>query len=710
MQIVKKQWLALGLALGTLVSCSQDSSEPNSSDQVRRGETVSFSLNAEVSVDDPSLRAIDYKLGNNANGELVPMPQFTEGQEVEVHTILKSSNGASVAKTLKWRYDASKKKLVLKRNDGHSITVSGFNNDAGVKWYVSGLIGGVLIDGTTRVSFAGERVLKGVEGNAGDIVGSLKVPYAFGWTELSIDTSSARDTDDSHKYASVSPSVGVKFSPRGALIAYKLGNAQTAGSYTFSPTGFTVNSNVWGDQGEFELDTTIPASNPEGTMPIWSESASCGKTIYYTFAGGHEPSAIAHNSLAGKTYYAWVIPHEEQPTTSEVRVMLKGASSRPETATYKDYTKTYFTDYAPKATGAQGKVSHGRVHRLTAKATDRLVLPIEYVTEYNLAGGDGLTATITLPNQFNPDLTIQPDGTQGALRFASSHSNDQSGYYNWYKRAGVHDATYNPNTLDLSAATLIDTDGSSVALNSKYFVPTQEDWWGVFPSFFPVSMDDDYNPTPIRHENLALRVGDNLVRQSFLGKVRPYESVERNESGDIVMSASYAIRFTDRKCSYPEPNPEFRDQISYPSASGDVLKCAYRYRRIGSRQYWAYADSWTNNTNMTNHYVIDVVYLGEEDTPSSLDTISDEIWWEAKEREGAVISRIFPASGIVVDRTGRGTFALSSRGRSSALGSTSFLNASLSRNVLGNYINIQTEYYTEKSVAVPIRLFYRSIK
>lgn len=298
MQRMIKQWLIFGLAVGVFASCSQEGNEPNSTAEIG-GETVSFSLSAEVSVDDPSLRAIDYKLGSNANGELVPMPQFTDKQEVEVHTILKSSNGAVAAKTLKWRYSAASKKLVLSQNDGHSITVSGFNNDNGVKWYVSGLIGGELIPNTTRVTFAGERVLKGVDGNEGDIVGSLNVPYAFGWTELTINTSDARDTDDSHKYALVPPTANVKFVPRGSLIAYKLGNAQTSGSYTFSPKGFTVASNAWGDQGEFELSTDIPTANPETSLPLWTES-SCGANMYYTFADGHTPSVIAHNATVNK--------------------------------------------------------------------------------------------------------------------------------------------------------------------------------------------------------------------------------------------------------------------------------------------------------------------------------------------------------------------------------------------------------------------------
>lgn len=231
-----KCWLALGLALGAFASCSDDRSEPNDSAQ-RGGEKVSFSLNAEVSVDDPSLRAIDYKLGNNANGELVPMPQFTDGQEVEVHTILQSSSGRAVAKTLKWRYNKAKHKLVLRQNDGHSLSISGFNNDGGVKWYISGMIGGTLIPNTTQVAFEGERVLKGVDGNIGDVIGSLNVPYSFGWTELTINTGTPREINGSHRYAEVPAGSGVKFSPLGALIAYKLGNAQSVGDYTFTPKG-----------------------------------------------------------------------------------------------------------------------------------------------------------------------------------------------------------------------------------------------------------------------------------------------------------------------------------------------------------------------------------------------------------------------------------------------------------------------------------------
>lgn len=77
MKKVSKLWLMFGLVAGILTSCSQDKIEPSSTAYVSE-EAISVSLNAEVSLDDPNLRAIDYRLGNNSSGELVPMPQFVD--------------------------------------------------------------------------------------------------------------------------------------------------------------------------------------------------------------------------------------------------------------------------------------------------------------------------------------------------------------------------------------------------------------------------------------------------------------------------------------------------------------------------------------------------------------------------------------------------------------------------------------------------------
>lgn len=624
------------------------------------GETVTLSLSAEVSVDADEARALNHKLGANANGEVVPMPVFSDGELVDVHTILKSSTGTAVAKTLKWKYVASKKKLVLSQSDGHDITVSGFNNDSGVKWYISGLIGGDLAG--TKVEFMGTRVVKGVDGNAGDALGSMSVPYAFGWTELTINTSSPKDGNNSHKYAEVPTSKNVKFKPMGSMLAVKLGTNQPAGSYTFTPKGFTISSNAWGDQGSFELNTTIPSTNPHTSLPTWKES-SCAGSMYYTFASGEEPGTIAHNQTTGKTYYVWVISHTTQPTAAaDVRVMLKGESSRPETVTYKDYTNTWFTDYTTKA-GTQGKVTQGKVHPLTAKASHRVALPIEYVTEYNLAGGEGLTATVaagaTTGYLNSPQIGgIQPAGVTGPLRFATSHDNDQSGYYNWYKIAGRHHADYNPDTRNLQA----EVDATFGA--DKYYMPTIEQWWGVYPAVWPWGImrrpwqatNEELNTT----EWAGIGLGGDILRQTYesdysRGFTSPYGS-----NDDENNAVFYAIRFQSRtrsctpithKWGYDATTGEQKPYI-YPSAPDNSMKCAYRFTRVGGRASWeAYGST---AINLTNQFIVDVVYLGEEATPTELATISDELWWSTKKSQDKVFSKIFPAAGEITPTGGLG--------------------------------------------------------
>lgn len=599
------------------------------------------------------MRAINYKLGKNTDGQLIPMPQFTDNQSVEVHTILKSSNGVYKAQTLTWRYDLKTNKLILKK-DTHSISIPGFNNDAGVKWYISGIIGGTLAPGTTQVSFKGTRVLQGTEGNEGDIIEGLDVPYTFGWTELSIDTKSSKDNNGSYLYAYIKEGSQIKFSPRGALIAYKLGNALISGPYTFTPTGFTVGSNAWGDQGTFELNTSIPTSNPSTVMPTWIESPT-ESSMYYTFATGYAPGDIAHGSKASRTYYAWVMPYATQPTKAEARVMLKGSSSLPETLTYKDHTKVYFTDYTPKASGSQGKVSSGKVHQLAANATYRLVLPIEYVTEYNLAGGPGLTATIRPPIGFG--LT-EMAGTVGPLRFANSHRNDQSGYYNWYKAVGRYDQTLNPSSLDLNEATLIDSDKTSIKLKDKYRLPDVDQWWGVFPT--PLIYNMRWAQTTgvaSVDEMMGTKQGGQILRNSYLcsyskGFTSPLGSSPASNNAIL-----YAIRFKARppkkevvrfSWDYNLDTQAHNQVHLYPSALDNSLKCAYRFTRVGGAGPWE--DITGNKPSYLEHrLIVDVVYLGEELSPTSLATISEESWWAKKKKDGAVLSRTFPAAGDVHD-------------------------------------------------------------
>lgn len=196
-----KRWFSLVVALATLVACSSDRDDvtenpfPSAS---RSGETVMISFSVEVSTDEEdTLRALGMKYGQNASGQMIPMPAYEDGEEVPVHTFLASSDGLSGYALLEWTYDKRAKKLVLSQTDG-SIEVENFNNDiidpgtnTERKWYISGLIGGEAISTPTQwfpeFHFSNRgRQLSG--GRAVDDLLSFEVPYSIDWTEVSIQT------------------------------------------------------------------------------------------------------------------------------------------------------------------------------------------------------------------------------------------------------------------------------------------------------------------------------------------------------------------------------------------------------------------------------------------------------------------------------------------------------------------------------------------
>lgn len=598
MQKVIKQWLAWSLVLGAFVSCSQENSQPTSSSQmISEGETV-ISLDAEISVDDAETRAISYRLGTNAKGQLVPMPTFTDKQVVPVHTILKSNKGAVVAQTVNWRYDLKTRKLVLKPNDGHNITVSNFNNDNSTKWYISGMIGGSLQAGTTKVNFQGTRSLRGVAGASGDVVGNLEVPYAFGWVELTIDKSKAKDSNNSYSSAKVPVNANIKFSPLGSLIAYTLGNIH---GYNFTPNGFVVSSNSWGDQGVFELNRDIPTTNAASALPTWTE-ASATSSMVYTFASGQAPGAIATGTNASKVYYAWAMPHTTQPTTVTSSVLLKGTSARPTSTTYRDYTNTWPTDYRPKTTGGAGKITNGRVHKLTAKVTGgQIELPFDYTTTYNLAGGVSVKT----------DAKPEGAGVSGEFRFAMSHDNDKSGYYIGYMMKGDYQSNFNPQSVNLRNQQLRDLDGTMITWTNKYHIPTREEWSLFFPQTTPALTFGD---------SKQLDLPDVISYGFNKGGTYTSDFSETFTSGTDLIN--YAIRF-----------------------KGSDMKLAYRFIRRGAESDWE-AGSWGNPTAPTQtRWIVDVVYLGHEATPTTLEQISTEAWWTA--RRNRIIQNIFPMVGEV---------------------------------------------------------------
>lgn len=76
-----------------------------------------------------------------------------------------------------------------------------------------------------------------------------------------------------------------------------------------------------------------------------------------------------------------------------------------------------------------------RAGRLYTKINIKQIgTPLDYVAEYNLAGGSIYNSPFI--SSVPPGISPTAAQTDPNLHWASSHSNDQSGYYNWYVLTG----------------------------------------------------------------------------------------------------------------------------------------------------------------------------------------------------------------------------------------------------------------------------------
>ncbi len=650
--MISQVLLPLGLALLVLASCTKDEGQEPSSGRV---EQTTLSLVAEMPLEEAGTRAaqtIDFEMATNASGQTIPRPKFTDGQKVPVHTILKSSTGEMDIKTVEWTYYADSKTLRLIHGDaGNSFTVANFNNDGGRVWYMAAMIGGEL--NGTKVEFNGVKVLTETSGQVGDAVGALHVPYYFPWTEVKIQTDRepGLGAGASYSYGLARPAdtdPKKKFKPLGSLIGYQLGNA-VAGSGARVVESFTVSSNAFADQGTFELDDTPNAS----TLPVWTPS-QCSGAMTYTFAS--TPPSLSPGVAPSKRYYAWVMPAPTQPAEVRTRVTMRFTTALVST----DVTKTYFTDYVPSATSG-GRPKMGKVYHLSANANRNLVIPIQYVAEYNLAGGAGVTYPVT-------NVSPAPDGSQGELRFSNRHPsdptgalnpiphrNDQSGYYTKYYITATMHGAYNPSGVNLLDLTAVDTDGVPRVLGTKYRVPEADDMWGVFSAYTLVWFFLATNETASNTSDM-MKVGEGTGATTLLEHYNSEYSngivhTGTNEANDAVV---YAIRFGKREdCQSLTSTLPLSITRYYTAAPDDAMKCAYRFTRKGG------ANSWTmDNSSLETGVVIDVVYLGNELTKTTLADISDPSWWSTPGRQ--VLSRTFPATGNAGGGrlSGRGVFGV----------------------------------------------------
>ncbi len=697
--MISRILLPLGLALLVLASCTKDGGQEPSPGPA---EQTTLSLVAEMPLEEEAgtraAQTIDFELGS-VSGQTIPRPKFTDGQKVPVHTILKSSTGEMDIKTVEWTYYADSKTLRLIHGDaGNSFTVANFNNDGGRVWYMAAMIGGEL--NGTRVEFNGVKVLTETSGQVGDAVGALHVPYYFPWTEVKIQTNRepGLGAGASYSYGLARPAdtdPKKKFKPLGSLIGYQLGNA-VAGSGARVVESFTVTSNAFADQGSFELDDTPSAS----TLPVWTPS-QCSGAMTYTFAP--TPPSLSPDVTPTKYYYAWVMPRPTPPVELRTRVTMRFTTSLSGT----DFTKAYYTDYVPNATTG-GLPKTGKVYSLKANAKENVIVPIQYLTEYNLAGGPGITIVPA-------NVTPAPPGVQGVLRFNNRsvanpttatnsipHRNDQSGYYNPELLTAQNHLGRNPSLINIINLSAVDMDGTTRVLNTRYRVAELDDVWGLAPQ---ASLRPNWISYAPYTEQMKVGEGTSAVLGNYTSRYA--EHVTLSDPNDY---AYVGVRFgRQEQCldnirtGHDNQNPSLAR--TYVGAPDDVMKCAYRFLRKGNATLWL--NSFNNPTNaLDTHYILEVVYLGNEAQATDVYALRDPAWWTAPGR--VVFSRILPAAGHMQSVSAQ----LTARGGLAYLTSSTYHPGSIyyvwGAMFAANEIMSGLSAYVSAGGGQPLRLLYKS--
>ncbi|MGI6880888.1 BACON domain-containing protein [Bacteroides sp. KG123] len=294
-------------------------------------------------------------------------------------------------------------------------------------------------------------------------------------------------------------------------------------------------------------------------------------------------------------------------------------------------------------------------------------LPLEYVAEFNLAGGSQYG---TQPN----NAAVTGAQNESALRFANSHNNDQSGYYNWYVCKGIYDATYNSSTKNLFSDGFF-TPGHP---GHGYHLPSRQELTGVFSHGGQVNYGSSSGSVVTVNE--ACQFGN--IKKTF--------GADYYSTGN---GTCYALRFKQATGNPNDGSP----LTDFPQATDNSMLCAYRYRCVGS----------LSSGNNTDRLEIDCVYLGEAGASSVLiGTISNDSWWNTQAAiPGNVITRTFPAAGYIFPAYVSGAGALFNRGRNGYFWSGMEGNSSNAWSAYFYSGNAYANYWYYKVSGFAVRLF-----
>ncbi len=249
-------------------------------------------------------------------------------------------------------------------------------------------------------------------------------------------------------------------------------------------------------------------------------------------------------------------------------------------------------------------------------------MPLDYVAEYNLAGGFQYGASYAINDKGFVATSAQTDAD---LRWATSHDNNQSGYYNWWSCMGIYNAYANPNTKSLFEDAFFTTGEGK-----GYHMPSVWEWMGV---------SNYYNIQFIFTDNHT-----HLTDKSNFNEAIEFAGTKNTYAADYYSTGTnfigYALRFK-RGTGNPSDGLVSIPVADFPLAPDNSMACAYRYQGIGVNYYFPPREP---------HLKVQCVYVGDQNPLPDLKTvIAKETWWNAKIAAGEVVTRIFPLSGFVYD-------------------------------------------------------------
>ena len=141
---------------------------------------------------------------------------------------------------------------------------------------------------------------------------------------------------------------------------------------------------------------------------------------------------------------------------------------------------------------------------------------MDYVAEYNLAGGSIYNSPFI--SSVPPGISPTAAQTDPNLHWASSHSNDQSGYYNCYVLTGENNDTYNPNAKKLFDDVFFKLGHPGYG----YHLPSRWELTGVFSYSGNTQYD---SPTNTSNVNEAIEFGGikkTFANDYFSSMILPY--------------------------------------------------------------------------------------------------------------------------------------------------------------------------------------------